>query len=154
MHRDVQLTRPDVRRRRRSGGYTLIELLTCLSTLTVLFAMGAPSLGTLSAAFSLDSSSRTVAMALAQARVAAITRGRAIDISFSAHGYEMVDPALGEDGQIVSKGELPRHVTVTASGEASFSALGTVDAPLAVTLGAGGKTRIVRLGLSGEVVIE
>jgi prepilin-type N-terminal cleavage/methylation domain-containing protein len=141
------------RRAARDGGYTLLELITCLATMGILVAIAAPSLGPISAAFKVDNGSRTIAMALAQARVAAITRGHQIDVSFTSQGFTMTDPVVG-GGYVVIKGDLPAPTTLTASGTTSFTPLGTVTAPLAVTVHSVGRQRVVRLGLAGEVEIE
>lgn len=123
-----------------------------MSTLGILTAIGALSLGALSAAFGLDSGSRTLAMALSQARVFAITRGHVV--TFTPHGFTTHDAEVDADGQILMSGEIPEPVQLEASGTASFSALGTVAMPVTITLDRAGDTRVVRVALTGEVSIE
>lgn len=133
---------------------TVAELLASISAMGVLVSIGALSLAPLTAAFGLDNGSRTVAMALSQARVFAITRAHVVQVSFTSHGFTMRDTEVDADGQILMAGEMPNEVAIEASGTASFSALGTVAAPLTVTLDRAGDTRVVRVALTGEVSIE
>jgi Tfp pilus assembly protein FimT len=132
----------------------VLELIGSVTTLAVLLAVAAPNVSRVSDAFKLDDVSRTVAMALAQARVAAITRGHPIDVSFTPQSFTMTDPEIGADGYVLINGELTAPTTLTASGTTSFTPLGTVTAPLTVTIRGAGRQRVVRLGLGGEVELE
>ena len=138
-------------RERSEGGFSFAEVVVTLSMAGVLATIGALSLGSLSAAFSLDTGSRTVAMGLSQARVFAISRGRTITVTFGSSGFVVNDTQLN---QALMHGEVPPPLTMTANGVAAFSPLGTVSMPVVVTLDRAGETRLVRVGFTGEVEIE
>jgi len=135
-------------RRRSEGGFSFAELVVTLSMAGVLLTIGALSLGSLSAAFSLDSGSRSVAMAFSQARVFAISRARSITVTFGSSSFVLRDTQLNKQ---LMRGDVPVPVTMQASGVATFLPLGTVATPVVVTLDRNGETRQVRVGLTGEV---
>jgi len=138
-------------RRRSEGGFSFAEMVVTLSMAGVLAGIGALSLGSLAAAFSLDGGARTVAMGLSQARIFAITRGRTVTVTFGSSSFVTRDVAV--DKQLMS-GAVPVPVTMEASGVVSFSPLGTVATPVVVTLDRNGETRLVSVGLTGEAEIE
>ena len=138
-------------RRRSEGGFSFAELVVTLSMAGVLAAIGALSLGSLSAAFSLDSGSRTVAMAFSQARVFAISRARTVTVTFGSSSFVVRDTQLDKE---LLRGSVPAPVTMESNGVASFSPFGTVAAPVVVTLARSGETREVRVGFTGEVEIQ
>ena len=138
-------------RRRWDEGFSFAELVVTLSMAGVLCAIGALSLGTLSAAFSLDTGSRTVAMGLSQARVFAISRGRTVTVTFGSSNFVVTDTQLN---QALMHGSVPEPVTMEATSAAAFSPFGTVGTPVVVTLDRNGETRMVRVGFTGEVEIE
>lgn len=139
------------RRRSSEGGFSFAEMVVTLSMAGVLAGIGALSLGPLSAAFSLDTGSRTVAMGFSQARVFAISRGRTVNVTFGSGGFVVRDTQLNQD---LMHAEVPAPVTMEATGVASFSPLGSVSTPVVVTLDRNGKTRLVRVGFTGEVEIQ
>jgi len=126
-------------------------LVVTLSMAGVLIAIGALSLGSLSAAFSLDTGSRIVAMGFSQARVFAISRGRTTTVTFGSSSFVVRDTQLNKD---LLRGQVPEPVTMEATGVAAFSPLGTVSSPVEVTLDRNGETRLVRVALTGEVELE
>ena len=140
--------------RRSARGFTLLELVTGLATFGTLVAVAAPGVGSISGLFKLDGDSRTVALALTQARVAAITRSHRVDVSFGAHGFTVTDTEIGAGGYVVLRGDVLAPTTLSASGTASFTPLGTVTAPVTITLRNVDRERVVRLGLAGEVETE
>ena len=138
-------------RKSGEGGFSLAELLVTFSMAGILVAIGALSLGSLSAAFSLDAGSRTVAMAFSQARVFAISRARTVTVTFGGTNFVVRDTQLDKE---LLHGSVPDPVTMETSGVATFSPLGTVATPVVVTLDRNGETRLVRVGFTGEVEIE
>jgi hypothetical protein len=127
------------------------EVVVALGMATVVVAVGSLSLGSLGAFFSLDNGSRSLAMALSQARVFAITRGRDVTVTFGSTSF--VAQTTGSTEPLIS-GELPSHVTLEATGAAAFSPLGTVATPVQITLDRSGETRHVHVRLTGEVEIQ
>jgi Tfp pilus assembly protein FimT len=132
-------------------GLSFSEAIVTLSLAGVVAGIGIVSLSSLTASFALDIGSRTVAMALNQARVFAITRGRNVTMTFSTSQF--VAHAAGSSEPLVA-GDVPEPVTITTTGAATFSPLGTVANPVVVTLDRSGETRLVRVAFSGEVEIE
>ena len=96
---------------RRSGerGFSLAELVVTFSMAGILVAIGALSLGSLSAAFSLDAGSRTVAMAFSQARVFAIARARTVTVTFGGTNFVVRDTQLDRE---LLHGAVPDPVTI------------------------------------------
>ena len=137
--------------RRWQAGLSFAEAMVTLSLAGVVAGIGVVSLGSLTASYALDNGSRTVAMALGQARVFAIARGRDVTVTFNSSHF--VAHAAGSSETLLS-GEVPSPVTMATTGAATFSPLGTVGNPVVVTLDRSGETRQVRVAFSGEVEIE
>jgi hypothetical protein len=91
------------------------------------------------------------AMGLNQARVQAITRGHNIDITFAAYTFAITDADNGNE--LMAVGELPSAITANV-GTTTFTPLGTVTAPLTITLSNGDGSRAVSVGLIGEVQVQ
>ena len=132
-------------------GFSFAELMVMLSMAVILVSIGALSLGSLSAAFSLDSGCRTVAMAFSQERVFAISRARTVTVTFGSSSFVVRDTVLDKE---LLHGSVPAPVTMQSDGVASFSPFGTAAAPVVVTLDRNGETRLVTVGLTGEAEIE
>jgi prepilin-type N-terminal cleavage/methylation domain-containing protein len=130
-------------------GLTLAEMLVAISILGLLTAISAVSLGTLVPQFNLDNATRKVAMVLNQARVQAITRGHTIVVTFGTNDFTIVD-----GDETIATDTFPPHIIVSADGAATFTPLGTVTAPVTVTVGNGDGYRVVSVGLIGEVEIQ
>jgi len=143
-------------------GFTLAEMLVAISVLGILLAATAVGLGTLAPQFDLDNGTRKVAMALNQGRVQAITRGHTMVVTFGTNDcpagrvcFTITDDVADER---VATDQLPLHITVSvvtpADGAATFTPLGTVTVPVAVTVSNSGHSRGVTVGLIGEVQIQ
>jgi Tfp pilus assembly protein FimT len=139
------------RRSKRTAGFTLAEALAGVSAFATLAAVGSLSLGAFAGTFSLDNGTHAIAMALNQARVYAITRGHAVNVAFTSHGYTTTDT---EGSQVLLAGTVSSTVTIATDGVASFTPLGTVTAPRLVTLSHGTDHRSVSVGLTGDVTIQ
>ena len=88
-------------------------------------------------------------MALNQGRVQAITRGHTVVVTFGTNDFTIAD-----GDETVATDQLPPHITVSADSDATFTPLGTVTAPVTVTVGNGDGSREVKVGLIGEVQIQ
>jgi prepilin-type N-terminal cleavage/methylation domain-containing protein len=130
-------------------GFTLAEMLVTSSVLGILLAAAAVGLGTLAPQFDLDNAARKVAMALNQGRVQAITRGHTMVVAFDTNDFTITD-----GDETVATDQLPLHITVSADGDATFTPLGTVTAPVTVTVSNSDGSRIVSVGLIGEVQVQ
>ncbi|MEW6300417.1 MAG: GspH/FimT family protein [Thermodesulfobacteriota bacterium] len=133
-------------------GLTVIEILVAIGILAILLATAAVGLGALAPKFNLDNGVRTVAMALHQARVQAITRGHTIEVVFDSTGFTITD-ATSED-EVIAGGEVSSGIVLSPSDVISFTPLGTAAAPQTVSVSNGDYSRSVSVGLTGEVVIE
>jgi type II secretion system protein H len=138
-------------RKHQQQGFTAIEVLVAIGILGILAVFVGIGLGALAPKFDLDNGARRIAMALSQARIQAITRGHAMDISFDANSFAITDPDGGDE--VLEEGELPSGVTVEATGTTTFTALGTVTAPFTATVSNDEGSRTVSVGLTGEVQI-
>lgn len=130
-------------------GFTLAEMFVTISVLGILLAAAAVGLGTLAPQFDLDNGTRKVAMALNQGRVQAITRGHTIVVAFDTDAFTITDA-----GETIATDTFPPHISVSADGAASFTPLGTVTAPVIVTVSNSDHSRVVSVGLIGEVQIQ
>lgn len=138
----------------RQSGFSIIEVLWAMGTFGVLATVAGVSLGEVAPKFALDNGARMVAMALNQARTLSIMRGHIVDVSFKSHSFTITDTDEGANGEDVATGQLPAHLTMAVTGAASFTPLGTVSAPLAVTLSNdAAHDQVVRVSLTGEVHI-
>ena len=138
----------------RRRGFTVIELLAGVSLIGILLAVGSVSLDAASTAFRLDHGVRTVGLALERARLTALARSHVLQVAFTAHQFQVTDRDVGANGTVIMTGTIPSPLSLTASGAATFSTLGTVANPVSVTVQRGQESRIVRVGLSGEVDIQ
>jgi Tfp pilus assembly protein FimT len=136
------------------AGFTLAEILGVIAAISVMTAISSLTLGTLSTKFSLDGSARTVAMALNQGRVYAITRAHVVSVAFTSGTFTTTDTQASGGAAKLAGGALPSPLTVSGSSVVSFSPLGTVSTPFVATLTRGGNTRIVRVEVTGEVDIQ
>jgi Tfp pilus assembly protein FimT len=133
-------------------GLTLIEVLVAIGIMTILIATAAVGLGALAPKFNLDNGVRTAAMALHQARTQAITRGHTVEVTFDAAGFTITDATNGDE--FIAEGEVPSGIVLSPSDIFSFTPLGMATAPQTVSISNGDHSRDVRVGLTGEVMIE
>jgi prepilin-type N-terminal cleavage/methylation domain-containing protein len=137
-------------------GFTLAEMLVTSSVLGILLAAAAVGLGTLAPQFDLDNAARKVAMALNQGRVQAITRGHTMVVAFDTNDEGAVAFTITDNvaDEIVATDIFPPHIAVSADSHAIFTPLGTVTAPVTVTVSNSHGSRIVSVGLIGEVQVQ
>src|SRR5262245_15789951 len=140
----------------REKGFTLTEMLVTSSVLGILLAAAAVGLGTLAPQFDLDNAARKVAMALNQGRVQAITRGHTMVVAFETNDEGAIAFTITDsvDDEVIATDTFPPHITVSADGDATFTSLGTVTAPVIVTVSNSDGSREVSVGLIGEVQIQ
>ncbi len=136
------------------GGFTIADLLSTLSALGVVVSMGAVGFDAVASRFTLDNTTRTIAMTLDRARVTAIARGHVVNVTFGAQKFTATDMAVASGAGILAAGTVPGPLTVDVSGTASFSPLGTVAAPVTVTLHRNAETRVVRVSITGQVDVQ
>jgi prepilin-type N-terminal cleavage/methylation domain-containing protein len=132
-------------------GFTLTEMLVAISVLGILMAAAAVGLGTLAPQFDLDNAARKVAMALNQGRVQAITRGHTMVVTFDTDAFTITDDV---DHETIATDSFPPHIAVSADSDTTFTPLGTVTAPVTVTVSNSDGSREVSVGLIGEVQIQ
>ena len=137
-------------------GLTLAEMCVTLSMLGILMAAAAVGLCTLAPQFDLDNATRKVAMALNQGRVQAITRGHSMVVAFDTNAEGAVAFTITDDvdDETIATDIFPPHITVSADRNPTFTPLGTVTAPVTVTVSNGNGSRDVNVGLIGEVQIQ
>jgi prepilin-type N-terminal cleavage/methylation domain-containing protein len=128
------------------AGFSLLELILACALFGLLALAASSTLGQLATQFALDNGTRTAAMGLHQARIQAITRGRTMLVTFGAAAFTVTDQV---SNQTVATIWLPSHATLSASSNMVFTPLGTVTAPVAVTVRSGKYSRTVSVGLMG-----
>lgn len=137
--------------RRRSAGNTLMDVMASLSLVAILLGCGVLGLRAVAEAFSLDTGSRVLAMALTQARIHAISRGRVITTTFGTHTYRVADT---ETGEVLLAGDVPLFVTIASEGPVAYMPLGTVAGPVEITLRRHGAEQLLRVQLTGGIEVE
>ncbi len=130
----------------------MIQNLIALATLAILISMTSVTLGSLAPKFNLDNGSRLTAMALLQAKMQAVTRGRSISVAFDSDGFSVFDTA--EPTDVLSELDMPAGVSLTTNGDVEFTSLGTVIFPRSITVSNGQNYRIVSVGFTGEVQVQ
>ncbi len=131
---------------------TLIEILVAMATLVILISMTSVTLGSLAPKLNLDNGSRLTAMALHQAKMQAVMRGRSISVAFDSDGFLVFDTADPTD--VLSELDMPAGVSLTTNGDVEFTSLGTAAFPRSITVSSGPNYRIVSVGFTGEVQIQ
>ncbi len=129
-----------------------MEVLVTLAILAILISMTSVTLGNLAPKFNLDNGTRLTAMALLQAKMQAVTRGRSISVAFDSDGFSVFDTR--EPADVLSELDMPTGVSLTTNGDVVFTSLGSVTFPRSVTVSNGQNYRIVRVGFTGEVQVQ
>lgn len=132
-------------------GYTAIEMLVAIGVIGILLSMAAVGLGVVAQQFDLDNAARKVGMVLNQGRVQAITRGHRVVVSFDEGEATITDDTDGVD---LATEEFPPHISVSASGDATFTPVGTAAETVTVTVSNDSSSREVVVGLIGGVQIQ
>ena len=148
----LSVQRPQEVQEKKSQGFTVIELLVALSVLAILLSLAANTLGELGPKFELDNTVRSVAMALNQARSQAVTMGHTIDVSFDSHDYEIIDVTDG--GTVLLADEFSTITAVSAGDVVTFTPLGMADAEVPITVSNDSYSRVVKVKITGEVILE
>ncbi len=117
------------------AGITLIETLITLATLAILISMTSVTLGSLAPKFNLDNGSGLTAMALHQAKMQVVMRGRSIAVAFDSDGFSVFDTADPTD--VLSELDMPTGVSLTTDGDVEFTSLGTATFPHSITVSNG-----------------
>lgn len=123
-----------------------------MSVLAIICAVGAPSVQSVATAMALETESTRLAMSLTQARTTAINRGHLVSATFTSGSFALLDTQ--QSNEVVARATMPTGVTLETSGAASFTGLGTLTAPLVVTLHGATADRVVRVGLTGMVDVR
>jgi len=133
-------------------GFSVLELLVTITILSLLLFIASSTLGTLAPKFALDSTVRSVVMALSQARVHAVMRGHTVNVAFDAHSYEITDATDGD--AVLAAGELSTLVGVSAGDVVTFTPLGMAAAPVVISASNDASSREVNVGITGEVTVQ
>lgn len=133
-------------------GFSIIEILVAISILSLLLVIAATTLSELAPKFELDNTVRSVAMALNQARNQAITRGRLVNVTFGSHSYAITDATDGD--AVLAMDELSTLAVVAAEDSVSFTPLGMSTAEVFITVSNASHSRTVKVGITGEVMLQ
>ncbi|MGH7928549.1 MAG: GspH/FimT family pseudopilin [Candidatus Binatia bacterium] len=136
-----------------SAGFTVGEMMTAISVLGILVAIGMPAFTRTLPGLRLTDAARQVATELQHVRMKAIAQGIAQQISFSGSSYVLQrcnGTCTNESGNIA----LPEGITVTASATPQFQARGTVTLATTITLSNGTGQKFVCVKTIGRVNIQ
>ncbi len=143
--------------RRRSAGFTLIELMIVLVILALLAAMAAPAFRGFIVEQRMRSTLADLRVALMTARSEAVKRNRDIALNPAAGGWNtgwvIPDPAGGDDIFVHSQPGSGDMTITLAGGAVGFEASGRAEgqAIFTVTVGTGDTvaTRCLKLSVNG-----
>jgi prepilin-type N-terminal cleavage/methylation domain-containing protein len=136
-----------------SAGFTLGEMMTAISVLGILVAIGMPAFMRTLPGLRLTDAARQVATELQHVRMRAIAQGIPQQITFSTSSYivqQCNGACTNESGNIA----LPEGITATAATAPRFEPRGTVTTASAITLSNGMSQKFVCVKTIGRVNIQ
>jgi type IV fimbrial biogenesis protein FimT len=137
---------------RSCAGFTVIEVLTAMSLVAILAAIGMPAFTRTLPSLRLTDAARQVATELQHVRMRAIARGIPQQITFSTGSYVVQQcngSCTNESGNIA----LPQGITATVATP-RFEPRGTVTTATAITLSNGSAQKFVCVTTIGRVNIK
>ena len=136
-----------------SAGFTMAEMMTAISVIGILAAIGFPAFTRTLPGLRLTDAARQVATELQHVRMKAIAKGIPQQITFSTSSYVLQNcngACINDSGNI----GLPAGITATATTAARFEPRGTVTTAAAITLSNGTSQKFVCVKTIGRVNIQ
>jgi Tfp pilus assembly protein FimT len=136
-----------------SAGFTVGEMMTAISILGILVALGMPAFTRTLPGLRLTDAARQVATELHHVRMKAIAQGIAQQVTFSTNSYILQQcngSCTNESGNIA----LPEGITATVATAPRFEPRGTVITAAAITLSNGTAQKFVCVKTIGRVNIQ
>lgn len=136
-----------------SAGFTVGEMMTAISILGILIAIGMPAFTRTLPGLRLTDAARQVATELQHVRMKAIAQGITQQISFSTSSYTLqrCNGACTNDSGAIA---LPEGITVIASAAPQFQPRGTATIASTITLSNGTQQKFVCVRTIGRVNIQ
>jgi Tfp pilus assembly protein FimT len=136
-----------------SAGFTVGEMMTAISILGILIAIGMPAFTRTLPGLRLTDAARQVATELQHVRMKAIAKGITQQISFSTSSYTLqrCNGACTNDSGAIA---LPEGITVIASAAPQFQPRGTATIASTITLSNGTQQKFVCVRTIGRVNIQ
>ena len=136
-----------------SAGFTLMEMMTAISVIGILAAIGFPAFTRTLPGLRLTDAARQVATELQHVRMKAIAKGIPQQITFSTSSYVLqnCNGACANDSGNIG---LPAGITATAATAPRFEPRGTVTTAAAITLSNGTSQKFVCVKTIGRVNIQ
>lgn len=136
-----------------SAGFTVGEMMTAISILGILIAIGMPAFTRTLPGLRLTDAARQVATELQHVRMKAIAQGITQQISFSTSSYTLqrCNGACTNDSGAIA---LPEGITVIASAAPQFQPRGTATTASTITLSNGTQQKFVCVRTIGRVNIQ
>ncbi len=134
------------------SGFTLLELLVAIGIASALASVAVPAFLSWLPTLRLSAASRQVAVDLDLARTKAVSQNTSFQVSFNGSSYlvqKCAGSCVNDSGNIA----LPEGITVSASGSPLFLPRGTSTASSIITLSNGAESRLIWVGLVGQVTI-
>jgi prepilin-type N-terminal cleavage/methylation domain-containing protein len=103
-------------------GFSLIELITVLSLMAILFAIGIPASNKLLLSYHLNSAARRVQTELQNVKMRAAAENLGFQFAYTAGSGSY---SIRRDGSLLATKPLPEGIQITQAGTVSFSPRGT-----------------------------
>jgi prepilin-type N-terminal cleavage/methylation domain-containing protein len=142
--------------RKRSAGYSLIEVLTATALIAIVYAIAVPRFGQLRGPYAARSGASQVAGVFQAARMRAIATNSNIRLTYnSSNGTYTVDRQSGVGWTTEVRNQLPTGVTLSSfATNPQFSRTGLLNGDYTITVSAYGKTRTVTVNVLGKTTIS
>jgi type IV fimbrial biogenesis protein FimT len=139
-------------KKKRSTGFTLMELILSLSVMAILLAIAWPAIGQFSSGYRLRAASREVATDLQFARLLAVKENRTFQVSCDTNSYQVVRIS---DGFVAKARDFSTdypEVTLS-SGVFTFNSRGNAVSQ-AITVSNLSASRNITVSSSGRVKLQ
>jgi len=143
--------------RKRSAGFTFLEVLTATALIAILYAIAVPNFSQLRGPYAARAAASQVASAFQLARMRAIATNSSVRLTYDSSNRTYTIDRLTSGGSWTTdvRNQLPTGVTLSAFGTApQFSRTGLLNGDFTVNVGAYGKYRTVTINVLGQTTIS
>ena len=151
---NAAMVRPD---RKRSAGFSFIEVLTATALLAILYAIAVPRFSALRGPYAARAGASQVASVFQMARMRAIASNSNVRLTYNtATRTYTVDRQNGVGWTTEVRNQLPSGVSISSSfgTNPTFNRTGVLNGDYTITVAAYGKTRTVTVNVLGKTTIS
>jgi Tfp pilus assembly protein FimT len=147
------MIRPD---RKRSAGYSLMEVLTATALIAIVYMMAVPRFRELQGPYASRSGASQVAGAFQAARMRAIATNSNVRLTYdSSNQTYTLDRQAASGWTTEVSNQLPTGVTLSSLGTTpQFSGTGLLNGTYTINVSAYGTTRTVTINVLGKTTIS